>query len=51
MYNLSGTRSPTWSFLLYNGGDALVNNCLIDWIVFQYRRPSAVTYLDIEDLT
>jgi hypothetical protein len=51
MYNLSGTRSPTWSFLLYNGGDALSNNCLIDWIVFQYRRPAAVTYLDIEDLT
>ena len=51
MYNLSGTRSPTWSFIHYNGGDSLSNSCLIDWIVFQYRRPSAVTYLDIEDLT
>ena len=51
MYNLSGTRSPTWSFIHYNGGDAFSNSCLIDWIVFQYRRPTAVTYLDIEDLT
>ena len=50
LYNVSGTRSPTWSFLLYNGGDTLSSSCLIDWIAFQYRRPVAVNYIDIEDL-
>ena len=50
LYNTSGTRSPAWSFLLYNGGDAHASSCLIDWITFQYRRPAAVNYIDIEDL-
>jgi len=51
LYNLSGTRAPTWSFLLYNGGDTLASSCLVDWIVFQYRRPDSVSYLDLDSLS
>lgn len=51
LYNASGTQSPTFGFHLYNSGDSLASDCLVDWISLQYRRPNAVTYLDIEDLT
>jgi hypothetical protein len=49
-YLTSGTEAPVFYCNLYNGGEALANSMYVDWLMFQYTRPSAVTHLNIEDL-
>ena len=49
-YLTSGTEAPVFYCNIYNSGEALQNNMYVDWLMFQYTRPSAVTHLNIEDL-
>ena len=49
-YLTSGTEAPVFYVLLYNAGENYITYVYVDWLMFQYTRPNAVSYLDIEDL-
>lgn len=49
-YLTSGTEAPTFYCALMNDGTAYSNSMYVDWVMLQYTRPTAVTYIDIEDL-
>ena len=47
----SGTLAPTFFFGLYNNNYNATNSLDVDWLSFQYTRPTSVTSIQIEDLT